>query len=150
MFQPAAAPRSAEPRDAGFTILELLVVITILSLLVAVVAPHALKILGSAKAKLVRQEITEFGSNLDRFYLDVGRFPTVEEGIAALVDKPGDVENWEGPYIKGSASQKDPWNHPWIYRSPSSRPGQRDYDFCSAGPTGRGTEPGDGETICNP
>jgi len=150
VFHPTQTPRSVEPKDAGFTLLELLVVIAILGLLVAFVAPQTLKILGNSKIKLARQEITEFGSNLELFHLDVGRFPTTEEGVAALVEKPADVDNWSGPYIKGAASQKDPWDHPWIYRSPSTRPGQRDYDFCSAGPTGKGAEPGDSETICNP
>jgi len=139
-----------DANDAGFTLLELLVVIAILGLLVAFVAPQALKTLGSAKTSIAKQEITEFGSYLERFALDVGRYPTTEEGVAALTDKPADVDNWSGPYIKGSSSQKDPWNHPWIYRSPSSRPGQRDYDFCSAGPQGKGTEPGENDVICNP
>jgi general secretion pathway protein G len=150
VFHPIPIPRSTEPKDAGFTLLELLVVIAILGLLVAFVAPQALKTLGYAKTSIAKQEITEYGSYLERFALDVGRYPTSEEGIAALVEKPSDVDNWSGPYIKGAATQKDPWNHPWIYRSPSSRPGQRDYDFCSAGPTGKGAEPGDSETICNP
>jgi len=151
VVQPKSAARpAAAPNDAGFTLLELLVVIAILGLLVAFVAPQALKTLGYAKTSIAKQEITEFGSYLERFALDVGRYPTTEEGIAALTDKPSDVENWSGPYIKGSSSQKDPWNHPWIYRSPSARPGQRDYDFCSAGPSGKGTEPGENDVICNP
>jgi general secretion pathway protein G len=143
-------PAEPAPRDAGFTLLELLVVIAILGLLVAFVAPQALKTLGYAKSSIAKQEITEFGSYFERYALDVGRYPTTEEGIAALTEKPSDVDNWNGPYIKGGAAQKDPWNHPWIYRSPSTRPGQRDYDFCSPGPTGKGTEPGEGDVICNP
>jgi general secretion pathway protein G len=137
-------------RDEGFTLLELLVVIAILGLLVAFVAPQALKTLGYAKTSIAKQEITEFGTYLERFAVDVGRYPTTEEGIQALVEKPSDVDNWSGPYIKGTASQKDPWSHAWIYRNPSVRSGQRDYDFCSPGPSGKGAEPGDSEAICNP
>jgi general secretion pathway protein G len=147
---PAPDARPPAHSESGFTLLELLVVIAILGLLVAFVAPQALKTLGFAKTSIAKQEITEFGSYLERFALDVGRYPTTEEGIAALTEKPSDVENWNGPYIKGSAAQKDPWNHPWIYRSPSTRPGQRDYDFCSPGPQGKGTEPGEADVICNP
>ena len=137
------------PREAGFTLLELLVVIAILGLLVAFVAPAALRQLGGAKNSVARQQVERLGSVLDLYKLDIGSYPTTELGIAALVVKPSDVENWNGPYLKGDQSPKDPWNHEWLYRNPSNRTGH-DYDLCSAGPDGKGTGPGEGDAICNP
>ena len=137
------------PNDGGFTLLELLVVIAILGLLVAFVAPAALRQLGGAKNSVARQQVERLGAVLDLYKLDVGTYPTTEQGIAALSEKPADVENWNGPYLKGNQSPADPWNHPWIYRAPSTRNGH-DYDLCSAGASGKGTEPGAGDAICNP
>ncbi len=136
-------------RAAGFTLLELLVVIAILGLLAALVGPRLFNILGSTKAKLAQQQIENIGGSLDLYKLDVGTYPTTEQGLQALVEKPSDVETWNGPYVKGSGVPADPWNHPWIYHNPSSRQGH-DYDLCSPGPSGQGTEPGQGDTICNP
>ncbi len=138
-----------DPTDAGFTLLELLVVIAILGLLVAFVAPAALRQLGGAKTNVARQQVERLGSVLDLYKLDVGAYPTTEQGIVSLVAKPSDVENWNGPYLKGEQQPKDPWNHPWFYRAPSTRSGH-DYDLCSACPSGKGTEPGEGDAICNP
>jgi general secretion pathway protein G len=147
--QPAEAHPELADTDAGFTLLELLVVIAILGLLVAFVAPAALKQLGGAKNSVARQQVERIGSVLDLYKLDVGSYPTSEQGIAALVTKPSDVENWNGPYLKGETSPKDPWNHDWLYRNPSNRT-NHEYDLCSAGPDGKGTGPGEGDAICNP
>ncbi len=144
----AVAVPAIPGRDDGFTLLELLVVIAILGLLVAFVAPAALRQLGGAKMSVARQQIERIGSVLDLYKLDVGSYPTTEQGMAALTVKPSDVETWNGPYLKGVQSPADPWNHAWIYRAPSSRPG-KEYDLCSSGAAGKGTEPGEGETICN-
>jgi general secretion pathway protein G len=150
LTQPFADRARLRPADTeqGFTLLELLVVIAILGLLVAFVAPAALRQLGSARDKVAKQQIERLGSVLELYKLDVGSFPTTEQGLTALVDKPSDVENWNGPYLKGETSPKDPWQHPWIYRSPSNRT-NHDYDLCSAGSSGKGTEPGEGDSICN-
>ncbi len=134
--------------EAGFTLLELLVVIAILGLLVAFVAPAALRQLGGAKKSVAHQQIERIGTVLEMYKLDVGTYPTTEQGLAALVTKPSDVENWNGPYLQSSLSPKDPWDHPWIYTDPSNRSGH-DYDLCSAGPDGKGTGPGEGDAICN-
>jgi general secretion pathway protein G len=141
-----AAEREGE---RGFTLLEILVVIAILGLLIGLVAPAALRQLGGAKVSIAHQEVERIGANLDLYKLDVGSYPTTEQGLGALVEKPADVDNWNGPYQKGAAAPKDPWNHAWIYRSPSTRSGH-EYDLCSAGPTGQGTEPGSQDAICNP
>jgi general secretion pathway protein G len=144
----AQRAREEVPEEAGFTLLELLVVIAILGLLVAFVAPAALRQLSGAKNSVAKQQVERLGAVLDLYKLDVGTYPTTEQGLAALTDKPADVENWNGPYLKGTRSPNDPWNHPWIYREPSSRSGH-DYDLCSAGASGKGTEPGSGDAICN-
>jgi len=127
-----------------------LIVITIMGLMVGVVAPRALKTLTYAKTKIVKQEISELQSYIDRFALDVGRVPTDKEGLAALIKASPDAENWQGPYLKSGTGERDPWGHKWIYRQPSVRAGDRDYDLCSPGPFGSGSEPGDDKSICNP
>lgn len=136
-------------REAGFTLLELLVVIAILGLLAALVGPRLFNILGSTKAKLASQQIENIGGSLDLYKLDVGSYPTGEQGLQALLEKPADVQTWNGPYTKTGGVPKDPWDHPWIYHNPSSRSGH-DYDLCSPGASGQGTEPGQGDAICNP
>ena len=130
-------------RDAGFTLLELLVVIAILGLLIGLVAPAALRQLGSARSSVARQSIERISSVLDIYKLDVGGYPTTDQGLRALVERPANVSSWNGPYVKGNVPV-DPWNHAYIYRDPSSRTGH-DFDLCSQGPAGTGGE----EDICN-
>jgi general secretion pathway protein G len=81
---------------------------------------------------------------LDMYKLDVGSYPSSDEGLRALVEQPAGVTTWNGPYVKGSVPI-DPWNHPYTYANPSSRSGH-DYDLCSAGPNGSGGS----DAICNP
>jgi general secretion pathway protein G len=130
-------------RQAGFTLLEILVVIAILGLLIGLVAPAALRQLGGARQSIAKQSIERIGANLDLYKLDVGSYPTTDQGLAALVEKPGSVDNWNGPYEKGGVPV-DPWSRPYVYRNPSER-GGHDYDLCSNGPSGAGG----GEQICN-
>lgn len=131
--------------EAGFTLLELLVVIAILGLLIGLVAPAVLRQLGNARVSVAHQSIERLTSILDMYKLDIGTYPTSEQGLEALVQQPTDVPNWSGPYVQGDKPPVDAWNHPYVYRSPSSRPGH-DYDLCSQGPTGNAT----GDTmICN-
>jgi len=136
---------STRPRrdERGFTLLELLVVIAILGLLIGLVAPAALRQLGSARTSIARQSIERIGSVLDIYKLDIGSYPTTEQGLRALVEQPTGVTAWNGPYVKGDVPV-DPWNHPYIYREPSSRSGH-DFDLCSNGPSGTGGS----DTICN-
>ena len=129
--------------ERGFTLLELLVVIAILGLLIGLVAPAVLHQLGNARTSVAKQSIERIASILDMYKLDAGTYPTTDQGLHALVERPTDAPNWNGPYVKGGVPV-DPWNHPYVYRDPSARPGH-DFDLCSEGPTGSGGE----QEICN-
>jgi len=131
--------------EGGFTLLEILVVIAILGLLIGLVAPAALRQLGGARVSVAKQSLQRIGSVLDLYKLDTGFYPNTEQGLKALVARPNGVDMWNGPYLKGDVPV-DPWNHPYSYRSPSSRSGH-DYDLCSNGPGGA---PSGSDTICNP
>jgi general secretion pathway protein G len=133
--------------DAGFTLLELLVVVAILGLLIGLVAPVALRQLGSARTSIAQQSIERFSSILEMYKLDVGSFPTTEQGLQALITRPTTNARWNGPYVKGDNVPLDAWGHPYLYRSPSTRPG-RGYDLCSKGPNGDAAE-NSTEIICN-
>lgn len=129
----------------GFTLLEILVVLAILGLLIGLVAPAALRQLGGARVSVAKQSIERIGAILDMYKLDTGSYPSTDNGLRALVEKPSGVDAWNGPYVKGSVPV-DPWNHPYVYRAPSGRAGH-DYDLCSAGPSGNA---GTTDQICNP
>jgi len=134
--------------EAGFTLLELLVVIVILGLLIGLVAPAILRQLGHAKDSIAAQSIQRLSSVLDLYKLDVGSYPTTEEGLQALIAQPADVQTWSGPYLKASGQPLDPWGHPYLYQQPSARPGL-DYDLCSLGSADKPGAPGDPGLICN-
>jgi len=134
--------------EAGFTLLELLVVIVILGLLIGLVAPAVLRQLGHAKNSIAAQSIQRIGSVLDMYKLDAGSYPSTNDGLQALITQPADAQNWSGPYLKSSALPLDPWGHPFFYQEPSSRPGL-DYDLCSLGSAGKAGAPGDPGLICN-
>ncbi len=132
--------------DAGFTILEILVVITIIGLLIGLVAPASLRQLGGARNSVAKQSIERLSTVLDLYNLDMGSYPSTEQGLMALVQKPPGATNWNGPYVKGDTVPLDPWSHPYVYRRPSERPG-KDFDLCSNGPNGDATQ---SQQICNP
>jgi general secretion pathway protein G len=105
-------------RDAGFTLMELLVVLVILGLLAAVAAPPVLRSLGKAKTDVAKVQIQSLSTTIDMFRLDVGRYPSQEEGLKALVVKPSGAEGWNGPYVKKESQLVDPWGTPYAYRTP--------------------------------
>ena len=140
----APSPQPAD-REAGFTLLEVLVVIAILGLLIGVVAPAALRQLAGARVSVARQSIERLSSVLDIYQLDTGGYPTTDQGLAALTERPASITSWNGPYLRGEAVPVDPWNRPWIYRNPSARSG-RTYDLCSNGADGSGSPDA---LICN-
>jgi general secretion pathway protein G len=124
----------------GFTLIELLVVLVILGLLAGLVGPRVLSYLGGAKSDTARLQIAEFGAGLDLFYLEIGRYPTTEEGLIALIERPSDTSNWNGPYLKKKTIPKDPWGNDYIYQSPGEN---GPYDLYSFGMDG--TEGGEGD-----
>jgi general secretion pathway protein G len=118
----------------GFTLVEMLVVITIIGLIMGLIGPRVLSYLGESKVKTARIQIQSFGSALDLFYLDAGRYPSTAEGLAALVRPTSGVAGWAGPYLKGGNVPNDPWNTPYVYRSPGLH---GPYDIVSYGSDGR-------------
>src|ERR1700757_3531683 len=98
-----------ESRDEGFTLLEILVVMVILGLLIGLVAPAALRQLGGARVSIAHQSIERLASVLDLYKLDVGSYPTTEQGLQALVQRPAAIGSWNGPYLKGQGIPQDPW-----------------------------------------
>ena len=102
----------------GFTLIELLVVLAIIGLLAGLVGPQVMKHLGESKTKAARLQVEDLAASLDMFHLDVGRYPTNEEGLAALIEKPEGVSFWNGPYLRKKRIPKDPWNFDYKYQFP--------------------------------
>jgi general secretion pathway protein G len=128
--------------ERGFTLIELLVVLAILALLAGVVAPRVLAYLGRAKTDTSALQLETLSAALDMFRLDVGRYPTTQEGVSALVAaSSGAAPGWRGPYVKGAGVPADPWGRPYQYRSPGSN--GRPYDLFTFGADG--APGGDGE-----
>ena len=115
----------------GFTLIELMVVIIIIGLIAALVAPRFFGKVEQSKVKAAQAQIELFGAALDQFRLDVGRYPTTSEGLSVLREKGG-MENWNGPYLKKEVPP-DPWGHPYVYTSPGAHD---DYDLVSYGADG--------------
>jgi general secretion pathway protein G len=115
-FRPKWLQRRRE--DGGFTLLEMLVVLAIMGLLAAIIAPQVLKYLGTSRAQTAKVQIQNVDAALQLFRLDVGRFPTQEEGLNALVTAPPTAPGWNGPYLQKAAALNDPWANPYQYRIP--------------------------------
>ncbi len=130
-------------KERGYTLMELLVVLAILGLLTAIATPYVLHYLETAKVKTARTEIANIGAGLDMFKADVGRYPTTQEGLGALLKAPDGVENWDGPYIKKLDTFADPWGHPYKYISPGQH---SEYDIFSYGPNKTAT-PGETKPV---
>ncbi len=120
--------------QGGFTLVEMLVVITIIGLIMGLIGPRVLNYMSESKVKTARIQIQSFGSALDLFYLDAGRYPSTAEGLTALVRPTGGMAGWAGPYLKGGAVPNDPWNNPYVYRSPGLHSA---YDIISYGSDGQ-------------
>ncbi len=113
-----AKSTTLDKRDAGFTLLELLVVLGILALLATFVGPTVLRYMGKARTDTAKTQISAIASAVELYSLDLGKPPTSELGLNALVTAPAGLPNWSGPYLKSASGLIDPWGRPYNYRSP--------------------------------
>jgi len=132
-------------RNSGFTLLELLVVVAIIGLLAGYVGPKYFGQIGKAEVKAARAQIDGLEKALDAYRLDVGRYPTTEQGLNALVVQPGGVAKWQGPYLK-KALPPDPWGKPYVYKSPGAH---GEFDLSSYGRDGAPGGSGEDADITN-
>jgi general secretion pathway protein G len=103
--------------EGGFTLVELLVVLVILVLLASIIGPRVIGYLSSSRAKTAHIQIESLVTAMELFHIDVGRYPSSTEGLAALVKPPGNVPGWNGPYLSKGNVPQDPWGHPYIYQA---------------------------------
>ena len=132
-------------RSAGFTLIELMIVLFILGLLAALVAPRLMGRVGKAKQKTAQAQIQMLATALDLFHLDVGRYPTEEEGLRSLYAKPESLPAWSGPYLD-KAVPKDPWARDYVYKCPGEH---GPYDLYSMGADGQPGGEGENADITN-
>ena len=139
--QAAGMTRRGDRRgEAGFTLMELLVVLIILGLIAAFAVPQVIKFVGGAKTDSARIQIERLSSVLDLYRLQIGRYPSEDEGLNALIESPADAPHWDGPYLKKADSLNDPWGRPYLYRFPGEH---GDYDLYTLGADGQ--DDGEGE-----
>jgi general secretion pathway protein G len=120
--------------EQGFTLIEMLVVISIIALIMALVGPRVLNFLTESKVKAAKIQIESLSNALDLYALDTGQYPSGAEGLEGLMQRSGRAGNWNGPYLKGNVVPKDPWGRPYIYRSPGQHGA---YDILSYGSDGQ-------------
>jgi general secretion pathway protein G len=130
-------------RNRGITLIELLVVMVIIALFATLVGQRLFRNVERARQTTAKSQIQEFESTLDAFRLDVGRYPTTQEGLQALLVRPPNVENWDGPYLRKDAPL-DPWGHPYLYRCPGQH---GDFDLLSYGADGQEGGEGNGGDV---
>jgi general secretion pathway protein G len=116
-------------RTRGFTLIELMVVLTILAMLVALVVPRLFKNVDKSKVTATKAQISAFETALDAYRLDVGSYPTTQMGLEALRTKPAGAEHWDGPYLPKEIPM-DAWGHPYVYKAPGDH---GDFDLVSLG-----------------
>jgi len=131
-------------RQGGFTLIELMVVVIIIGLLAAFVAPKIFHRVGESRITAARNQMAALEDALDMFYVDTGRYPSSEQGMAVLNTKPEDINHWKGPYLKKRVP-KDPWGNEYVYKSPGGE--GRDYDIICYGADGQEGGEGDNADI---
>jgi general secretion pathway protein G len=137
--------RPRVPAGSGFTLLELLVVMVIIGLLAAYVGPRYFSQIGKSEIKVTKAQIDALEKALDAYRLDVGRYPTTEQGLAALEIRPNNETKWQGPYLK-KAVPPDPWGKPYQYRAPGEK---GEFDLFSFGKDGQAGGEGENADITN-
>jgi general secretion pathway protein G len=137
--------RSGSCATDGFTLLELLVVMVIIGLLAGFVAPRYFAQVGKSQVKMARAQIDALDKALDQFRIDVGRYPTTDEGLQVLVVAPSNEPNWGGPYLKKGVPM-DPWGRAYVYTQPGSH---NDFDLLSYGKDGRPGGSGEDADVTN-
>ena len=127
-------------QQTGFTLLELLVVLGIIAMLAGLVGPQVMKHMGESKVKAAKVQIEDLAQTLDMYKLDVGSYPSSEQGLEALIESPDGAQRWNGPYLRKAKVPLDPWNQEYKYSSPGEH---GKFDIVSLGADGK--EGGDGE-----
>lgn len=134
LFRRAVRPPVRRPCGSrGLTLLELMVVLLIIAGIAAIAVPVYLNHLTNSQIKTAKIQVSQLGTILDMYRLDVGRYPTSEEGLEALLTQPPGLDRWSGPYLQKRESLTDPWGHPYGYRSPGEH---GSYDLWSYGADG--------------
>jgi general secretion pathway protein G len=116
-----AANKATRSSDAGFTLLELLVVLGIIAMLATIAGPQVLRYLGKARTETAKAQISAISTSLELYALDNGTFPPQQIGLGALVEAPANSPGWKGPYLKRSEGLIDPWGRPYQYRMPGRK-----------------------------
>lgn len=142
----AGAARPAP--NAGFTLIEIIVVIVVIAVLASLVAPNVFRHVDTARDTSARAQVEMLGAALDAYRLDMGRYPTTQEGLEALLLAPsgGEAGRWKGPYLRKSAIPQDPWRHAYQYASPG-RVNPTGYDLLSYGADGQPGGDGDNADV---
>ncbi len=121
-------------KQAGFTLLELLVVLGIIAMLAGLVGPQVMKHMVEAKVKAAKVQIEDLAQTLDMYKLDVGGYPTSDQGLEALITAPDGAQRWNGPYLRKNKVPLDPWNNEYKYASPGEH---GKFDLYSMGADGK-------------
>mgnify|MGYP000202710262 CR=1 FL=1 len=129
----ARAQQETADSEAGFTLVEMLVVITIIGLIMGLVGPRVLNYLAESKVKTAKIQIESLSAAIDLYYLDNGHYPAGNDGLDALVRRPAGDEGWNGPYLKTQKAPLDPWGRAYVYKVPGAH---GPYEVDSYGPAG--------------